>query len=73
VKAHVWIVPIPYVLTEGQAAAAQNGARLTLDIGKVHPDFYDRAGRVKAAIGCYVCEQPYEEARGKPCPGEPGS
>lgn len=44
---HEWVVLVPFKLTEGQASAASGGARLTLDIGMTHPDFYGRAGAVK--------------------------
>lgn len=59
---HRWIMVASHSVSPGQASAAKGGAVVTLDnknrVGLDGP-------------GCYDCEQTYEEAKGKPCPGDP--
>lgn len=68
---HEWVVLVPFKLTEGQASAANHGARLTLDIGMAHPDFYGRGGAVNAPVGCFKCERLWTDVHGKACAGQP--
>jgi hypothetical protein len=55
---HRWMATTAYTLTPSQAAAAAEGAQLTLEPSMM----------IAFAIGCIDCEQPYHPARLEPCP-----
>lgn len=57
---HRWIVLATYVISNGQAAAAESGARVNLD----------HENRIGLHTGCLDCEGEYNEVKGKPCPAE---
>lgn len=60
---HLWIVMASYQLTAAEVVEAYD---TPLVLGA------DRLLYV-APIGCFVCEQVWEQAKGTACPGEPRS
>jgi hypothetical protein len=60
--AHLWIIATSYGLTDQEAANGIEGVQVLLD---------DDHLLSVTAIGCYICEQPYSEAVGRRCKGEP--
>lgn len=79
---HKWIALVPYVLTDDEARRLSGHDRRPINpIPVASPPPDDRPVlRVEAiiqkdvAIGCWTCEQPYnEKVAAEPCPGEPAS
>lgn len=59
---HLWVLLTCYGLTDEEAAHADEGVQVILDsdhLLSVSP------------IGCYTCEELYEDAVGTKCSGEP--
>jgi hypothetical protein len=65
-RPHEWVALVPYNLDDMQAKFAMSGAmnKIVLRPSMVR---WDDA----PPVGCFVCEQTWYEAHGKPCPGEP--
>lgn len=59
---HLWIIICTYGLTREEAAVAHEGVTQLLDSDHL---------LAVTQIGCYICEQPYEIAASRRCPGEP--
>ena len=55
---HRWIAACAYTLTPTQAAAADAGARVTLDLDMLFT----------MTVGCLDCEEPYAKVRTERCP-----
>lgn len=60
--AHLWTLIVQYGLTDQEAAHASEGVQVVMDRDHLLATF---------PIGCYICEQLYEDCAGKPCPGNP--
>lgn len=59
---HRWIATTAHVLTDGQARDAyREGQRIVLGVSNL----------LDLSVGCWDCEQPWQECHGQPCPGDP--
>ena len=59
---HLWVLITAYGLTDEEAAHSEEGVQVILDSAHLLS---------VSPIGCYTCEQSYEDAVGTKCPGEP--
>lgn len=56
---HRWVATVAYFLSPGQARAAMTPGNRVL---------MDGSNMLTYGVGCWDCEQVYDEAIGKPCP-----
>lgn len=59
---HLWVLITTYGLTDEEAAHAGEGVQVMLD---------DAHLLAVSSVGCFTCEQLYEDSVGTKCPGEP--
>lgn len=69
-RRHDWVVVTRYSLTDDSALQVYRAQET--GVPSDPPIVLNETNRVgEPLVGCYVCEQPLQDAWGKKCPGEP--